>query len=379
MSENLLKFKAWIKQVDKQINLIKHNTNKNKNLIYMIGSTSSRKIYESPYITPLRKISNAIVIGSIVFTQTQARILASKIDGKVDYIFLDAEKKLPTIKKPDHRPYKILKKSHLIPVANSEIEYGNISAACSKIIKKSKIQEYKANDITVDATWNFLVNKVEDLSGKKILIFGSGNIGLKLALKLVECGAEISVIARKVNKTTKAIISSLNKIKNKGVLSEISIKEINNLSDIDIIIGCTNSNPVISEKILKQMNTNGIVIDLGKGTISEKGVIYCNKKNIETWRVDIGPMLDSIVSASLSMKNLINYTYGKTQLSNGVSLVSGGFLGNKYDVVVDNHKNPKSVVGICSGPGIFMKTHNKKSKNILKYVNRYIFKNNPSK
>ena len=193
-------------------------------------------------------------------------MLSALLDGKVDYIFLDAEK-LPTIKNADYNPYKIFNLEHLIPKTDNQIEYGNISAACSKIITKSIVQEYKANDLTVDATWNFLTSNSTDLSGKKIVIIGAGNIGLKLSLKLVECGAEV-IIVTKENQYIQKVIDSLNSIKNKGAISEISKANLNDLHKFkatDIIIGCTNSTPVISSDIVSQMNNNGLVVDLGKG------------------------------------------------------------------------------------------------------------------
>ena len=135
------------------------------------------------------------------------------------------------------------------------------------------------------------------------MIIGAGNIGLKLSLKLVECGAEV-IIVTKENQYIQKVIDSLNSIKNKGAISEISKANLNDLHKFkatDIIIGCTNSTPVISSDIVSQMNNNGLVVDLGKGTITDDGINRCSEKNIRTWRVDIAPMLDSVVSASLAM------------------------------------------------------------------------------
>ena len=376
MRENEDVLKKWIEKVHLQVETVKSQfigSNEFK-LIYMIGNTSTNDPNSQPYITPMRKISNAYIIGSIVFTQAQAVVLSALLDGKVDYIFLDAEKKLPTIKNADYNPYKIFNLEHLIPKTDNQIEYGNISAACSKIITKSIVQEYKANDLTVDATWNFLTSNSTDLSGKKIVIIGAGNIGLKLSLKLVECGAEV-IIVTKENQYIQKVIDSLNSIKNKGAISEISKANLNDLHKFkatDIIIGCTNSTPVISSDIVSQMNNNGLVVDLGKGTITDDGINRCSEKNIRTWRVDIAPMLDSVVSASLAMSHLLNSVYGKKCLDNGVKIISGGFIGNRYDVVVDNYKSPKAIIGVCSSPGKFMEELDTTAKEIVSSVETYI-------
>ena len=60
------------------------------------------------HITPMRKISNAYIIGSIVFTQAQAVVLSALLDGKVDYIFLDAEKNFQQLRMLITTPIRFL-------------------------------------------------------------------------------------------------------------------------------------------------------------------------------------------------------------------------------------------------------------------------------
>ena len=78
---------------------------------------------------------------------------------------------------------------------------------------KSKIYTYKGNDLTVQASDTFLNNyflkDIRGLGGKKILILGSGNIGSKLVLKLVESGAEVFLYRRNLKKLKK-IVETIN-------------------------------------------------------------------------------------------------------------------------------------------------------------------------
>ena len=374
MIEDIKYLKSWIENAIGQISNLKSSSfyEKEKKIIYMIGNTSTKEENPKPYLTPLRQVTEGYIIGSIVFTQAQARILVSKIDGMVDYIFLDAEKKLPTIMKPDYEPYKSFEMYNLIPSSHS-VEYGNISSACAKIIKKSSTFEYKANDLTVDSTWNFLISKLTDLSGKKILIIGSGNIGLKLSLKLVESGAEVILYSRR-KENLREIVSSLNSIKNKFVLSNIILSDnlIHSSNNADVLIGCSSSTPIIDKDLISIMNKDGLVIDLGKGTISDDGIHECTKKKIKTWRVDITPMLDSIISVSLAMEKLNNISYGSKLLSEGFSIVSGGYIGNRYDIVVDNYQNPKRIIGVCDRPGKFMLQIDSKGQENIKITENHI-------
>ena len=65
---------------------------------FIIGSTAKKTINDEFYLTPLRNTGSMIVGGVIVFNEQQAMHIARKIDGKVDYVLVDAEKKIPPSK-----------------------------------------------------------------------------------------------------------------------------------------------------------------------------------------------------------------------------------------------------------------------------------------
>lgn len=353
----LLQVANEIKKLTQKINKIKKA---NDNIIFTIGSTADSTKFSKPYLTPVRKIDNAYVFGIIIYTQCQSIIFSSIVDGKVDYIFVDAEKKLPLLKNPDYSPLKSFK----IKVDNltiSKYEFGNISAICNNFVQISKLHLFKGNDLTVETTWFFLVNYFKELSGKKFLIIGAGNIGSKLALKLVESGAKIVLVPKKNSKST--IASSINKIKQKSLLSKILVShsKVKAAINCDAILGCTNLVPVINGQMVNAMNKNGVVIDVGKENLTNDGLKAIQDTGIYTWRADISPMIQSMVTAAQKMKNFYKNYYGRTQ-QNNFFLVSGGYIGNKYDIIVDNHNNPKFILGICDGKGSVFKTYNKIAK-----------------
>jgi len=373
MREDLDHLRGWIDEILSTIDKLNRKKNDSDVLVFMIGNTSQNISKGRPYITPIREISKGYVYGAIVYSQTQAIILSKMIDGHVDFIFIDSEKKLPVNKKPDHEPFKHFQLDDLNLNKDGLIEYGNISSVCSNVIKKSHMFAYKGNDISVDTTWLFLIEKFRELSGKKILLYGAGNIGNKLALKLVECGCEVVVVTRNPLQS-KQITESLNQIKSRSVLSSIRVSEDTRdaACDVDAIIGCTNAEPVIDEIMINNMNNKGVVIDIGKGTIFQDAIDRCNKIGIETWRLDITAIINSLISSSTSMQNLLSHSFGRRELIDDIYVVSGGFIGSKYDVIVDSYIEPKTVIGVCEGSGKIFFDLDKLAEEKIELVEEFI-------
>ena len=88
---------------------------------------------------------------------------------------------------PDHRKF-IYKKVRL---SNEFVELGNLSSTVKTNTKNTLVHEFKPNDITVEHVWLLLRSHFGILGKKRVAIIGSGNIGFKLGLKLVESGASV--------------------------------------------------------------------------------------------------------------------------------------------------------------------------------------------
>ena len=137
----------------------------------------------------------------------------------------------------------------------------------------------------------------------------------------------------------------------------------------DAIIGCTNLSPVINGEMVKVMNKNGVVIDVGKENLMSSGLKTIQKRDIHTWRADITPMIQSMVTAAQKMQNFYNDFYGRSKYDN-FYCVSGGFIGNKYDIIVDNHNNPEFILGVCDGKGSVFTTLDKIAKLNIKILKK---------
>ena len=307
VNENIEILEEWLKNAESLAYELSANSKKHGELSFFTISTTVKVNKErQPYLTPLRKISKGYIGGSVVFSQTQAVILGARIDGIVDYILVDAEKKIGITIGSD----KALKSFgfELIPDKQKSripLEMGNLSGACISYIKKSKYQEFKPNDITVESVWHFLSGSFDSLSGKRIAIIGSGNIGFKLALKLVESGCHVELVRRDMVKgNLMADIINITK-----PLSTLAIAHYNNNAlqaslFCDAIIGCTNGVPAINIDMIQSMSPKGLIMDVGKGSLFKEALAKAVQSKIKIMERKL-QKIKSIIIICLTRRNKI--------------------------------------------------------------------------
>ena len=338
------------------LKLLKENiqaiSNEGIKTVFTIATTSKQE--KDSYLTPIRQNDLFIACGCVVFEQSILSEIIKIIDGNVDYIFVDSEKKIPI---------------RIHPELNV-IETGNLSKVCFQNIKKSKILEYKPNDITVNATWSFLSQRLDFLSGKKISILGSGNIGSKLALKLVECGVSVSM-HRRNNYKGHVIAQGLNFVKPNNTVSNITFHEdiLQTSFMSDVIIGATSGVSIIDVDLLKSVKKDAIIVDLGKNTLTKEAIKFALTNNIEIFRTDVTSAFEGFIYEAIKMNEILQYSYGKKDLG-FCFIVGGGSLGEKGDIVVDNITHPKRIFGIAAGDGTIKKEPSSIDKENIKKLKK---------
>ena len=329
---------------------------KNKKTAFIIGNTA--KIEKGGYyFTPIRITDKLITFGIIIFNEKFAKITTNIVDGKVDYIFADAEKKI--FPRESGNP-------------------GNIERRVKESIKKSKLLIYKGNDLTVDAVdlllTHYFKKDIAGIGGKKIAIIGAGNIGSKIALYLVERGAKV-FLSRRNKKKLQIITSAINLIK--PINTKENVKSSNNIDackNADILIGSADGVEVINLQMIRKIKTKAIIIDVGKGTISDDAIKYAQKKHHKIFRVDISAAFEGLISKTISMEKIMDYKFQKIKIFDN-NVLSAGLLGGYGDVIVDNLKRTNFVYGISNGKGDFIRKLNKKQNNLLKKIRKKLIKN----
>ena len=328
----------------------------NKLTGFCIGNT--RKINETGlYFSPVRRTSKLIAGSAIVYNVSQAVAVAGVVDGKVDYVMVDTEKKIS---------------SELYGTDN----VGNVERAVRETVKQSRVLTYKGNDLTVDSIENLIVQILSThprgLSGKKASIIGAGNVGSKLALKLVERGMSVCLMRRNRVKLD-AIVTALNIIKPSETIAKVFAGK-DNLSaahGVDLLVGLTQGIPVITVAMVEALAPGAVLLDGGKGCCEPGAIKRAKEKGIPIYRADIRPGFDGHMSMVLETERIAEFTLGRAELD-GVTCVAGGLLGWSNEVVVDSISNPQVVFGIANGLGDFFRVLDDEQVHRMQVVNNFI-------
>ena len=380
--KEIVRLKNWQKVIKNQFAQISKINNKNQPIFYSISTVSSDKKI-NPYTTPIRLFQNKVIAGVIVGSQIEALIAANLIENFVDYLLLDIEKKIPIQKIPDQDIFNAFKLDQNLYTQNSRtlsgVEFGNISSAVRKTFSSRKIINYKPNDLTVDSVWFFLSNKLENFANLRVAILGVGNIGFKLALKLVESGAYVNLHRR--NKTLGLqLANTINSIKPRNTLANVEYYEdpIRACTLCDVIIGTANSDSlVINDSMIGVMVKKGIIIDCGKGNITQKAINYASELGLDVYRSDVASGIISFVDQAMSIKKMVNDKSGRRLIENKTYIISGGVYGKFEDIVVDNYNKPKIIYGMADGRGKIMEKLTNAQLKKMKFISNYFNINLP--
>jgi hypothetical protein len=339
MNQNFEKIKKIVK-------LVCSESKKAKKKSALVMITTTRKTKDGFVILPIRRTDNLICIAVTIYNLKSAKQIVNELDGKVDYIIIDAEQKINGLQ--------------------------NIVKIIIKYVSKSQVLTFKSSDSTADAADSLISNLFLVPMDKKIGIIGAGNIGSKVALKLVERGHHVSLSCRTFKESKKTALA-LNLIKPKNCLKKIIPKDSSTIAkNCDLLIGFTNGIPAITSNMVQQMKKNGIILDGGIETIEPEAISQALKKEIKVIRLDIRPSFASAMTLLFETKNHLNEVFGNKKIK-GIEVVSGGFYGKYGNIVVDNITNPAQLIGIADGRGNIMRDNfpNEFKKNI-EVINHWI-------
>ncbi|MFC1928511.1 NAD(P)-binding domain-containing protein [Chloroflexota bacterium] len=298
---------------------------KEVNKISMFSIATISNVNSKEILFPSMRETDKTVCGNILLnSERYLGEIIKEIDGIVEIILVDTETKTPN-------------------VVDLESKVGNLA-------KKSKILTFKPNDLAIDAADALIAQLKSPLKDKKITIIGGGNVGSKLALKLVERGADVYLTRRNKRKLEK-IVEGLNIIKSDYLRGRVhyTTQNLEATENADVLIGTTPGVAVITADMIKHTKAGSLVLDLGTGTIFPDAIEEAKRRNIEVLCLFMKPGYDGALETILQTENLIQNLKSKNLGS--FSIISAGILGKRGDIIVDNVDNPTIILSIADGKG----------------------------
>jgi hypothetical protein len=294
----------------------------NKPEYLLIGSTARKS--KSFSILPNRNINNKLAASILITDKCTCNNILELVDGKIPIILADIEGKQDL----------------------------NIYALARNVIRHSKLLPYKPNDMTLEAA-DIMLNKHfnYDLINKNILIYGTGNLAGKLALRLSERNAKVTLTGRNHEKTVH-LANLLN-----SLLPKFSLNPINVLSNeidknqFDSLVSFVSAERVINGDFMKYLSPNALVVDGGINNLSEEFIEKKNDKDLSIIRLDTRTGLSFLEAFINSFESEFFQSVAGEKKIDGVNCVAGGIIGSHGDIILDNISSPTQVVGIANGLG----------------------------
>lgn len=307
-------------KIQKEIDSLKCEFN------YRIATIGTTVRESQPFaVLPRRTALGFEAINFLVIDPEYAEECFKSLDGNVKYILVDIELK---------------KEINLLQIAN-------------QFVKQATIVTYKPNDTTLEAADMFLRHYFnDDLRNKKVLIYGAGNLGSKLSLRLAERLAKVYLDSRNKEKT-KEIVTALNYLLHKYSQSHITaVQNYDDLfSEIDILIAFTSASNVIPPVYLNYLKKKGLALDGGINNFTSDFIKGAKKNGINCYRLDVRTAFPhSVLFSTDYTKDFYHNIQGEMTIDD-VRLVAGGIIGNDGDIVVDRIKDPTQIVGVANGIG----------------------------
>ncbi len=211
--------------------------------------------------------------------------------------------------------------------------------------RHSKLREIKPNDLAMDAADILIYKSVKDKE-KNIIIVGTGNIGIKLAIRLAERNYNVFLHGRNKEKVD-LFVQMINKMLPRYT-KRIKVWEE---EPIDVLCTMISATEVIDEHYLDFFNEGALAIDGGIGNFKKSFIKRALAEGYNIIRLDVRISNDVLNGIDQSFNSTFFTEIKGERTLNTVHIVSGGIIGQNGDIIVDRIVKPQRVIGAANGIG----------------------------
>lgn len=308
-----------------------------------INVVLSQTLEENYHISQHVHTTPTHTIGSVTFsTEMQLVEILGQIDGRVDVVLLDTDRRrifgpqTPALTAKD-----MLENSQLLIYSDSRL--------WSKAVRDQVVRLLK-----------------EEVQGAKIVIAGDHRRSRLLALMLIDYGADVTVIVREADEEED--YSQATTVFTQTDYPHdhyVDLEHAEAVIDVaQVIIVWPSWGTWFDEKLASHLSKDSYLIDAGIGSIEADGLKIAHERGAFPIRINIWPTL----AGTLVAAHIGSETQPERNIVDGIAIVSGGAIGEKGAVVVDDANNPNRVIGVADGIGGLLAHNSEFAENISRIV-----------
>jgi 4-hydroxy 2-oxovalerate aldolase/long-chain acyl-CoA synthetase len=209
-------------------------------------------------------------------------------------------------------------------------------------LKKSVLLTYVDHEMWARATVSQLTVLMEgSVAGKCLAVTGVPRLAARAALALGEGGAEVLLDSRLASDAGALC----------ALCPRVSVRPLAEAASIaDAVVSLSPRRPAVGPDLVMRMRPGALLYDGGIGSLEPDAVPIAEQRGIRVVRVDMRPSLAAAASELIGMKRIVDRHMGRA-VWNGVSIVAGGLIGRKDEVIVDSVTSPSRVIGTADGRG----------------------------
>ena len=271
------------------------------------------------------------IVGSAVFTsESQLSKILEIVDGHVDVLLLDIDRK------------------HFSPT--------NCARAAKEALKKTALLTYLDSRVWVEAVEDQMVRIFnETLDGSEIVIAGAHSRSQLLALRFAERGARVTVI-RDPDSVEESPAEPLQVLSLNGQTLQLTQTHENGadakkmLARANAVIVWPAGPAWFDQRFAGMVSESAYIFDASIGAVLPDGVAEAQRRGCRLLRVDIWPALTGALSAAHESLLKTRDALGWSTIDS-IPVVAGGAMGGPGDVIVDSIHHPTRIIGVCDGRG----------------------------
>jgi len=191
-------------------------------------------------------------------------------------------------------------------------------------IDPTKLLFYSDNQVWFDSGLDIVQRLEGGLSGKPVLLCGSGPLAECFRQTLLRIGASPLTPDQAVSG---AVIPA-------------------------IVLGVAQKRESIDAALVERLPSTAAIYDIGLGNLTRDGAARARACAIRLYRLDNRAGISSAIVRLLETDFMVTRLMGHVRLKN-VDIVAGGLLAPPGAVIVDDIRNPSLIFGVADGRGLF--------------------------